>query len=101
MRLQIACARVCYCMSEDCACTGLPCDVPGVFFGKVGFLLMAARPAAQPKATGAEELPVPKLSLALRHMCRQGVGEAKRVQNISRQRTETTCFGTLARCTYS
>ena len=44
-----------------------------------GFLIMA-RQALQPspKRTGAEELPVPKLSLALRHMCRQGVGEAKK-----------------------
>ena len=48
-----------------------------------GFLIMA-RQALQPsrKRTGAEELPVPKLSLAFRHQCRQGVGEAKGAKHL-------------------
>ena len=43
-----------------------------------------ARQALQPspKRTGAEELPVSKLSLALRRRCRQGVGEAKGAKHL-------------------
>ena len=86
----IACVKIAW--ESHAACTGLPCDVPGVILWKCstlemlhlwGFLIMA-RQALQPspKRTGAEELPVLKLSLALRHRYRQGVGEAKGAKHL-------------------
>ena len=80
----IACPRI---ASEfPTAWTGLPCDVPGVVFGKCctcGFPDHGAS-GLQPrsKQTGAEELSVPKLSLALSHQCPQGVCEAKGAKNL-------------------
>ena len=80
----IACLRNAW--ESHAACTGLPCDVPGVILGDVALVGVpnpgAPAPAAQPKANWSRELPVPKLSLAFRHRCQQGVGEGKGAKHL-------------------
>ena len=83
-------ARVCDCMSEDCMgvaccfdwlalccsrrCLWKCCTCGGPDHGVSGL-------QPRPEQTGAEELSVPKLSLALSHQCPQGVCGAKGAKN--------------------
>ena len=63
------------------AWTGLRCDIPGIIFGNVAIVVFPDHGASglqpRPKQTGAEELSVPKLSLALSHQCPAGRGRGK------------------------
>ena len=73
----IACLRIAW--ESLAASTGLPCVVPGVAFGNVAVVEFPDHDASglQPrsKQTGAEELSVPKLSLALTISARRGEAE--------------------------
>ena len=79
--VECTCLRLHVCGLPPTDWTGLPCDVPGVIVGNVALVGVLDHGASglQPrtKQTGAEELSVPKLSLALSHQCPHGVCEAK------------------------